>query len=83
MKQVLLTIKENVPIARDVYRMVLVGDTSAVSVPGQFINLALEGKYLRRPISVCDCDGDAVTILYKVVGQGTAQMAAMRPRQRL
>ena len=79
MKQVLLTIKENTPIARDVYRMVLVGDTSAVSVPGQFINLALEGKYLRRPISVCDCDGDAVTILYKVVGQGTAQMAAMQP----
>ena len=81
MKQVILTIKENEPIARDVYRMVLVGDTSAVSVPGQFINLALEGKFLRRPISVCDCDGDAVTILYKVVGQGTAQMAAMRPGQ--
>ena len=79
MKQVILTIKENALIARDVYRMVLVGDTSAVTAPGQFVNLALQGKFLRRPISVCDCDGDAVTILYKVVGEGTAQMAAMQP----
>ena len=79
MKQVILTVKENTPIAREVYRMVLTGDTSAVTVPGQFINLTLDGKFLRRPISVCDCDGDEVTILYKVVGQGTAQMAAMAP----
>ena len=83
MKQVLLTIKENARIARDVYRMVLVGDTSAVAAPGQFLNLALDGRFLRRPISVCDCDGDEVTSLYKVVGQGTAQMAAMRAGETL
>ena len=83
MKQVTLTIKENAPIARDVYRMVLLGDTSAVTVPGQFINLALDGRFLRRPISVCDCDGDALTILYKVVGQGTQQMAQMRAGETL
>lgn len=83
MDQVLLTIKENAPIARDVYRMVLAGDVSAVTAPGQFINIALAGSFLRRPISVCDCTGDALTILYKVVGHGTAQMAQMAPGERL
>ena len=83
MKQVLLTIEENAPVARDVYRMVLAGDVSAVTAPGQFLNLALAGKYLRRPISVCDCDGQNVTILYKVVGNGTAQMASMTAGERL
>ena len=63
--------------------MLLSGDVSAVTVPGQFINLALAGKFLRRPISVCDCDGNAVTILYKVVGQGTAQMAGMKAGERI
>jgi len=57
--------------------MVLTGDVSAVTAPGQFINLALDGHYLRRPISVCDADQSSVTILYKVVGSGTAQMSAM------
>ncbi len=83
MKQVLLTIEENAPIAQDVYRMVLAGDVSAVTAPGQFVNLGLAGKYLRRPISVCDCDGQNVTILYKVVGKGTAQMADMAAGERL
>ena len=78
MKQVILTIRENTPVAKDVCRMVLAGDVSAVTVPGQFLNLALAGKFLRRPISVCDCDGKTVTILYKIVGQGTEQMARMR-----
>ena len=84
MKQVLLTIEENAPIAKDVYRMALSGDVSAITAPGQFVNLALDGKFLRRPISVSDCDGEkTVTILYKVVGQGTAQMAAMAPGETL
>ncbi len=83
MKQVLLTIEENAPVARDVFRMVLAGDVSAVTAPGQFVNLALAGRYLRRPISVCDCDGRSVTILYKVVGKGTAQMANMAAGERM
>ena len=83
MDQVILTIKENVPIAKDVCRMVLAGDVSAITTPGQFINLALAGRFLRRPISVCDRGGDTVTILYKIVGQGTAQMAAMQTGERL
>ena len=83
MEQVLLTIKENTRIAQDVFRMVMAGDVSAVTTPGQFVNIALAGKYLRRPISVCDCAPGAVTILYKVVGQGTARMAAMAAGERL
>ncbi len=77
MKQVTLTIEENTPLTASVYRMRLAGDVSAVTRCGQFVNLQLDGKFLRRPISVCDMDDRSVTILYKVVGSGTAQMAAM------
>ncbi len=77
MKQVILTITENTPLTASVYRMRLTGDVSAVTRAGQFVNLQLDGKYLRRPISVCDMDESSLTILYKVVGGGTAQMAAM------
>ncbi len=77
MNQVLLNILENVPLTDSVYRMVLQGDVSAVTAPGQFINIKLDGLYLRRPISVCDLEGDRLTIVYKVVGKGTEQMSKM------
>ena len=83
MKQSLFVIKENTPLTRDVMKMVLAGDTSAITAPGQFVNIALEGKFLRRPISVCDFDNETLTIIYKVVGKGTAQMKDMRPGQTL
>ncbi|MBS4880986.1 MAG: dihydroorotate dehydrogenase electron transfer subunit [Firmicutes bacterium] len=66
-------------LAPKTYRMVLSGDTSAITAPGQFVNIALEGKFLRRPISVCDWKEGELTILYKVVGQGTEQMSRMVP----
>ena len=78
MKQGLFEIVENVPLTESVYKMTLRGDTGAVTAPGQFVNIRLDGLYLRRPISVCDVAGDLLTIIYKVVGKGTAQMAAMR-----
>ena len=77
MKQVTYTITKNAPLTESVYEMRLSGDTSAVTAPGQFINIRLDGLYLRRPISVCDWDGDGLTIIYKVVGKGTARMAEM------
>lgn len=77
MKQVIYTVGSNEKIARDVYRMTLRGDTSAITVPGQFINIKLDGFYLRRPISVCDLTDDTVTIVYKVVGKGTELMSRM------
>jgi dihydroorotate dehydrogenase electron transfer subunit len=82
-KQGIFTIEENRPLTASVYRMVLAGDTRYITAPGQFINIALEGKFLRRPISVCDYDSRTVTIIYKVVGQGTAQMAKMQPGEML
>lgn len=70
-------ILSNEKIARDVYKMVLEGDTQYITAPGQFINIRLEGKFLRRPISVCDCDGSTITIIYKVVGSGTEYMSKL------
>ena len=72
------TVVSHERIARDVYKMVLAGDTSAITASGQFINLKLDGFYLRRPISVCDYDADTVTLIYKVVGGGTEQMKDMK-----
>ena len=79
MKQVTYTIQSNRPLAADVYEMKLAGDGSAVTAPGQFINIKLDGLFLRRPISVCDWSADGVTVIYKVVGKGTADLAAMKP----
>lgn len=69
---------ENVKIAKDVFKMVLEGDTKDIARAGQFINLELESLYLRRPISVCDFDDKTVTIIYKVVGKGTEIMAGIK-----
>ena len=77
MKQSLFQITENIHLTENVMRMRLKGDTSAITASGQFINIKLEGLFLRRPISVCDCEGDTVTIIYKVVGKGTEQMSKM------
>ncbi len=77
MKQSLFQITENVKLTDSVMRMRLKGDTSAITAPGQFINIKLDGLFLRRPISVHDYDSESVTIIYKVVGKGTAQMAEM------
>ena len=63
-------------IAADVYKTVLAGDVSAISNPGQFVNVKIEGLYLRRPISVCDVTGNELTLVYKVVGKGTKKFSA-------
>ena len=71
MQEVTYTIAENTPIASGVYRLRLAGDPSAVTAPGQFLELRVPGFFLRRPVSVCDWDEAGVTLLYKVVGGGT------------
>ena len=78
MKQGLFKIIENVPVTDSVMKMKLEGDTSAITRPGQFVNIKLDGLFLRRPISVCDVEGDVLTILYKVVGKGTEMMRDMK-----
>ena len=77
MKQSIFTVKENIALTSNVYKMVLAGDTSDVTNCGQFVNVKLDGFFLRRPISVCDCVGDELTLLYKVVGAGTDAMSRM------
>lgn len=77
-KQNIYKILSNELIAKSVYKMILEGDTQFITAPGQFINIKLDNKFLRRPISVCDYDDKTITIIYKVVGSGTEQMAEMQ-----
>ena len=83
MTQGIYNILRNVPLTDTVFEMVLGGDTSAITAPGQFINIQLAGKYLRRPISICDWSEDTITIIYKVVGSGTQQMSEMKAGETL
>ena len=99
MQKLLFRIDGNDAVARDVYRLRLVpaAASSATGIvagecapvrplalhSGQFVDIALDGFFLRRPISVCDCTGDSLTLLYKVVGEGTAKMALMQPGETL
>ena len=77
MKQGLFEIIENKQLTESVWKMTLSGDVSSITAPGQFVNIKLDGLYLRRPISVCDVSGNTLTIIYKVVGKGTKQMSEM------
>ena len=79
----ILTIVDNIALVAGVYKMRLSGDLSAISAPGQFINIKLEGLFLRRPISVCDLEGDTLTIIYKVVGEGTKKLSQMKRGEKL
>lgn len=77
MKQVLFSVKENTPLTDNVYKMILTGDCSDITAPGQFVNIKIDGLFLRRPISVCDRIDNELTIIYKVVGIGTEMMSQM------
>ncbi len=83
MKQSIFEITKNVNLTNNVKLMILKGDTGEITAPGQFINIKLDGKYLRRPISVCDCNDNTVTIIYKMVGSGTEQMGKMNVGEKL
>ena len=83
MKQGIFKISKNEKLTDNIYKMVLEGDTSDITACGQFINIKLDGFYLRRPISVCDCDENSVTVIYKVVGNGTELMSNLSARDKL
>jgi dihydroorotate dehydrogenase electron transfer subunit len=83
MKQSVFTIKSNTFLTDNVLEMKLAGDTSDIKKPGQFVNIKLDGLYLRRPISVCDCEENELTIIYKVVGKGTEQMSTYKAGKEL
>ena len=77
MKQSFFKIIENTQLTATVYKMKLSGDVSEITSPGQFVNIKIDGLYLRRPISVCDSENGVLTLIYKVVGKGTEKMAEM------
>ena len=79
MKEVNYTLESNRKIAKDIYEMVLTGDNSAITRPGKFVNLLIDGCYLRRPLSVCNVEDDRLTLIYKVVGKGTEILSQAEP----
>lgn len=83
MKQSIFEIKENIHLTENVMKMTLSGDVSEITAAGQFINIKLDGLFLRRPISVYDCYDNSVTIIYKIVGHGTEQMSKMQIGEKL
>ena len=83
MTQGIYRIQYNRQLTPDVWEMRLEGDTGAITAPGQFISIRLDGLFLRRPISICDWDGQGITIIYKVVGKGTAALGGMEQGQEL
>ena len=78
MEQRFFQIKSNKGLTKDVYELKLVGDTSSITAAGQFVNIKIDGEFLRRPISVCDYSKNMLTLLYKVVGKGTKKLSNMK-----
>ena len=83
MKQGFFKIEQQKKIAKDVFLMLLSGDTSGITASGQFVNIKIDGFFLRRPISVCDYSENSLTIIYKVVGEGTEAMSKMQAGETL
>ena len=83
MTQGLYRVEYNRQLILGVWELCLSGDTAAVTAPGQFCNIRLEGFFLRRPLSICDWDAQSLTLIYKVVGRGTAALSAVEPGQDL
>ena len=79
MKQVIFELKHTERLCENVFKSVFAGDTSGITNPGQFVNVKIDGLYLRRPISVCDKEDGALTLVYKVVGKGTAALSEAKP----
>ena len=83
MRESIFRIIDNAPLTETVYKMKLRGDVSDITSSGQFVNIKLDGLYLRRPISVCDSEDGVLTLIYKVVGKGTEQMSEMTAGEEL
>lgn len=83
MNQVIYTVTENACIAERIYKMILSGDISEIKAPGQFVNLKLDGFFLRRPISICDAENNTLTLIYKIVGKGTDRMSKLKAGKKL
>jgi len=76
-KEQQFAIVSNTLVAKDLYRLVLLGNTDDIIAPGQFVNIRVPGFFLRRPFSICCFDDTTLTIVYKIVGEGTVALAAL------
>ena len=83
MKQEFFIVKQNVALTKDVFKMTLIGNTDGIKGSGQFVNILIDGLYLRRPISVCDYDENSLTLVYKVVGKGSEKLSKMTGGEKL
>ncbi len=83
MNDTIFTLLTQRALTKSVYELKLQGDTSGITRPGQFVNLRIDGLYLRRPLSVCDLEGGVLTLIYKLVGKGTEALSRMRPGDRI
>ena len=81
--QSIFTVTENKLLARSTMKITLKGDTSLITRAGQFVNIKLEGCYLRRPISVCTKNDTSMTLIYKIVGKGTQILSKVCPGDKL
>ena len=79
MKQGIFEVLSNETLLPGLHRLRLRGDCSAVQRPGQFVNVQLDGLFLRRPFSVCGVQGDTLTVVVRCVGRGTERICALRP----
>ena len=79
MKQGLFMILENEELAPNVHQLILEGDTSAIKCAGQFVDIKLDGHFLRRPFSICDWSESTLTVVYRTVGKGTAELSEYMP----
>ena len=83
MKQSIFTLIQNTPLTTAIHELKLRGDCSAITAPGQFVQVSVPGKFLRRPFSVCDCEGDVLTLCVRKAGAGTETLCAMEPGAQL
>ena len=83
MKQEFFIVKQNVALTKNVFKMTLIGNTEGIKGSGQFVNILIDGLYLRRPISVCDYDENSLTLVYKVVGKGSEKLSKMTGGEKL
>ena len=77
MREQLFTVKQVTAVAANTYEILLAGDTDGLDVPGRFVNIRLDGFYLRRPLSICDCSNGLLTLIFKAVGAGTKKLAML------
>ena len=83
MREECFVVKENCMMADKTFKMTLEGDASGFSKPGQFVNIAIDGFFLRRPISVARVSEKSMSLYYKIAGRGTLRLSELQRGDKL